>query len=94
MDPELKRELDQIRALEKDNHDMLRAIRRGAILGFFGKVIIWLIVLALPFYLYQQYLTPLLEKFSVTPGQLTTDFLNLPSSIDVQKLLNSLNVAK
>ena len=66
MDPELKQRLDQIHALAKDNHDMLRAIRRDQWLGFIGRVIVWLIVLALPLYLYQQYLQPLVSKFSAT----------------------------
>src|SRR3989344_5836388 len=37
MDPELKKEIAEIHALAKDNHRMLRAIRRDQWLGFFGK---------------------------------------------------------
>ncbi|MFA6502939.1 MAG: hypothetical protein WCT45_01625 [Candidatus Paceibacterota bacterium] len=94
MDPELKKLIEETHALAKDNHQMLRAIRRDQWLGFFGRIIIWVVVLALPLYLYQQYFTPILEKFSTTPGQLTSGFLGLPSSAEVQKLINSFKAAK
>ena len=95
MDPEIKHQLEEIHALTKDNHRMLRAIRRDQWFGFFGRVIIWIIVLALPLYLYQQYLQPIVSKFSTsTPGEMTTGFLGLPSSADVQKLINSFQVKK
>ena len=89
MDPELKRRLDEIHALAKDNHDMLRAIRRGQWLGLVGRIIVWIIVLALPLYLYQQYLQPLVSKFSATSGMTTTGPFGFPTSAEVQKLINS-----
>ena len=89
MDPELKQTLDQIHALAKDNHDMLRAIRRDQWLGFFGRVIVWLIVLALPLYLYQQYLQPLVSKFSASSGVSTSGLFGFPTGAEVQKILNS-----
>ena len=95
MDPELKRQLEEIHALAKDNHQMLRAIRRDQWLGFVGRVIIWIVVLLLPLYLYQQYLQPIVSKFSsATPGEMTTGILGLPSSADVQKLINSFKTGK
>jgi Trk-type K+ transport system membrane component len=89
MDPELKQTLDQIHALTKDNHKMLRAIRRDQWFGFFGRIIIWLIVLALPLYLYQQYLQPLVSKFSATSGVTTSGLFGFPTGAEVQKILNS-----
>ncbi|HUY05233.1 MAG TPA: hypothetical protein VMV62_00725 [Candidatus Paceibacterota bacterium] len=89
MDPELKKALDEIHALTKDNHDMLRAIRRDQWLGFIGRVIVWLIVLALPLYLYQQYLQPLVSKFSTTQGVSTSGLFGFPTAAEVQKILNS-----
>jgi Trk-type K+ transport system membrane component len=89
MDPELKQTLDQIHALTKDNHKMLRAIRRDQWFGFFGRIIIWLIVLALPLYLYQQYLQPLVSKFSANSGVSTSGLLGFPTAAEMQKLLNS-----
>ncbi len=92
MDPELKKLLEETHALAKDNHQMLRAIRRDQWLGFIGRVIVWVIVLALPLYLYQQYLQPLVARFSQATGIETpaSGPFGLPTSADVQKLLNSI----
>ncbi len=91
MDPELKRMLDETHALVKDNHRMLRALRRYQLVGFFGKIIIWALVLILPLYLYQQYLGPLVAKFSAfsetsVPSSMLFD---LPTATELQKLINS-----
>ena len=89
MDPELRRELDEIHALAKDNLRMLRSVRRDQWLGFIGRVIIWIIVLALPLYLYQQYLQPLVSKFSATPGSAPSGLFGLPTTAELGKLINS-----
>lgn len=89
MDPELKRLLDETHALAKDNHRMLRAIRRDQWLGFIGRVIVWIIVLVLPLYLYQQYLQPFVEKFSAASGTPTSGIFGFPTSAELQKLINS-----
>lgn len=94
MDPELKREMEEIHALAKDNHQMLRAMRRHQLFGTVVSIIFWLVILITPFYLYQQYLQPLVAKFSATPGATTSGLFNLPSSADVQKLLNSFKVGQ
>ncbi len=93
MDPELKRQLEEIHALTKDNHRMLRAIRRDQWLGFIGRVIVWIIVLALPLYLYQQYLQPFVSKFSSAPGATTTGPFGFPTSAQMEKLINSFKAA-
>ena len=95
MDPEIKKELAEIHALAKDNHDMLRAIRRDQWISFVGKLIFWAVVLALPLYFYQQYLQPIVEKFYVPSGSASSsipglpDVSGLPSSAELQKLINS-----
>jgi hypothetical protein len=53
----MKRLLEETKALAKDNHAMLRAIRRDQWLGFIGRIIIWLIVLA-PSTLYLPAISP------------------------------------
>lgn len=89
MDPELKRLLDETRALAKDNNRMLHAIRRHQWYGVIGTVVVWIIVLALPLYLYQQYLQPFVAKFSATSGTTTSGPFGFPTSADLQKLINS-----
>ena len=94
MDPEQKKMLEETLALSKDNHQMLRAIRRHQWYGFIGRVIIWVIVLALPLYFYQQYLQPFIEKFSPTPGMTTSGQFGFPTTAEMQKLINSFKVGQ
>jgi len=89
MDPELKQLLEQTHALAKDNHQMLRAIRRHQWYSFLSTVIVWVVVLALPFYLYQRYVEPLVSQFAAAPGETASGIFGLPSSVDMQKLINS-----
>lgn len=65
--------------LAKDNHRLLRAMRRHQLFGTVITIVIWLVVLVAPFYLYQQYLQPLVAKFSATPGAAASNFLGIPS---------------
>ena len=87
MDPELKQEIAQIHALVKDNHDMLRALRRHQWWSFITTVVFWLIVTIAPFYLYQQYVQPLVSRLSGIEE--TQKGFQLPAFIDVEKLINS-----
>lgn len=94
MDPDTQRQLDEIQALAKDNNRMLHAIRRDQWFGFVGRLIFWAIVLALPFYLYQQYLQPIIGKVTEATGIKTSGAFGLPTSAEVQKLINSFTVGK
>ena len=85
----MKRELEEIHALAKDNHQMLRAIRRHQWYGVIGTIIFWAVLLVAPLYLYQQYVQPFVEKFSATTGTSTSGPFGLPTSADLQKLINS-----
>ncbi len=89
MDSDLKQMIEETRALTKDNHRMLRAIRRDQWFGFIGKIIIWVIVLALPLFLYQKYIEPIFSAFSKTTGVTTSGSFGLPTSADIEKLINS-----
>jgi len=92
MDEETRRLLDETHALAKDNHRMLRAIRRGQIMSFFSTLIVWIVVLALPLFLYQQYLAPTINKISELSGvstTTTTGLFGLPSSAQLGKMLDS-----
>ena len=59
LDPEIKQLLEETKALVKDNHRMLRAIRREAWLGIIAKVIFWVVVIILPLYFLYPYLSTL-----------------------------------
>ena len=94
MDPEIKRQLEEIHALAKDNHQMLRAIRRHQWYGLVTTVIFWLVILIAPLYLYSQYLQPFVSKFQTTTGTSTSGPFGLPTSADIQKLINSFKAGK
>lgn len=66
MDEETRHLLDETHALAKDNHRMLRAIRRGQMMSFIGTIVVWLVVLAVPLYFYQHYLQPFVTSTEVT----------------------------
>jgi len=89
MDPELKRELDDIHALVKDNHRMLRAVRRHQLFETFGRYALWIIVAVLSYYSYAIYLQPFVQRFVVDPSGTTSSLFGLPTSVDLQKLVNS-----
>ena len=56
MDPELKRMVEEGLALAKDNHRMLRAMRRDAWFSFFGQLLFWLVIIVGPLYFLAPYL--------------------------------------
>ena len=93
MDEETKRLLEETHALAKDNHRMLRAIRRGQFMSFISTFIVWVVVLALPLYLYQEYLAPTIAKISALSGvstTTTTGLFGLPTSTELGKIIDSI----
>jgi hypothetical protein len=92
MDPEIKQQFEELHALAKDNYRMIRSIRRSQRLSFLSTIIIWIVVLALPLYLYQQYLQPVITKISANSGMSTTTtsgLLGLPTFNEIGNLVNS-----
>jgi hypothetical protein len=92
MDPEIREQLEEIHALAKDNHRMLRAIRRSQWFSFFTSVVFWIAVVLVPIYLYQQYIAPTVARISTITGVSTTttsSFLGLPTFNEIGKLVNS-----
>lgn len=89
MDPELKRQLEEIHALARDNHHLLREVRRHQLIEMFGKYVFWLIVIGSSVYGVVNYLQPLATKFSASTGMTPSGLFGLPTSADIQKLINS-----
>lgn len=89
MDPEVKRQFEELHALAKDNHRLLRAVRRHQILETFGKLFIWIVIFAATGYVYLQYLGPLFDKFIHNPSSVSRGVFGLPTSADLQKLIES-----
>ena len=76
MDPETRHELDQIHALVKDTHSLLRTVRRHQLLEMFGKSVLYLLLLVVGGYYFLQYLAPIMSQF-------------MEPSSEFQKLLQS-----
>ncbi len=89
MDPEIKKQLEEIHALVKDNHHLLREVRRHQIIEMFGKYIFWLIFITGSVFGVVNYLQPLAAKFSSSTGMTPSGLFGLPTSADIQKLINS-----
>jgi uncharacterized membrane protein (DUF106 family) len=83
MDPEIKRLLEETKALAKDNHQMLRSIRRRQMYSVVWTIVVWAFVLLAPFYLYQQYLQPFISKFQATGTTTSSDIGNLLNLLKV-----------
>lgn len=61
MEPEEKHLLEEIHALAKDNHRLLRSVRRHQIVELFGKWVLYLILILGGSYYFFQYMQPLIE---------------------------------
>ncbi len=85
----MRRQFEELHALVKDNHRLLRAVRRHQLLETFGKLFIWIIIFAASGYLYLQYLGPIVNKFIENPGATSTGLFGFPSSAELQKLIES-----
>jgi hypothetical protein len=67
MSPEEKEQFAELHALVKDNHRLLRAVRRHQIIEFYGKWILWLIIILGGGLLYAHYLGPIMSQI-LLPG--------------------------
>ncbi len=91
MDSEIKEQLEEIHALVKDNHRMLRAIRRSQWMSFLTSTVFWIAVILVPLYLYQQYLEPIVAAVSAQSGLSTTTtsgLFGLPTLNGIEKIFN------
>ncbi|HUY62510.1 MAG TPA: hypothetical protein VMV50_01810 [Candidatus Paceibacterota bacterium] len=90
MDPELKRLLEETHALARDNHRLLRTVRRHQLFETYWKIILWLLVLLAAYYAYRAYVVPFAEKYHVLGGSASAgSILNLPSPSSIGQFLNS-----
>lgn len=85
---ELKKLLEETRLLVADNNRLLREMRRFAILGFFAKTILWLVLLGVPLFFLSSYLAPLMDAFlGQDGGQMPAGLLGFPSEEQINQLI-------
>lgn len=70
MDDLERTQLEQILRLTKENNQMLRAMRRNAWIAGFFRVVIWIALIVIPYYLYLVYLAPVMEGMMETIGKI------------------------
>ena len=89
MDPELKHLVQETLALARDNHRLLRAIRRHQILDTFGKWILWIVIFIATGYSYLVYIQPIIDKLQIPglSGSPSGSFASTTASFG--KLINS-----
>ena len=93
MDSELRDLIEKTHALAKDNHRMLRALRRGQMFSFLSSIVVWIAVIVLPIYFYQQYLAPIVSNLSSLSGMSTTTtsgLIGVPTFNELKNLINSI----
>src|SRR3990167_8555174 len=96
MNEDLKPLLEENLRIARDNNRMLRAIRRDAWFSLFGKILLWMAVIVVPFYFYAMYFGPLMESVSsLAPGSGVEGkggLFGLPTPGDLQKLIEQYKV--
>jgi hypothetical protein len=94
MDPELKHLMQETLALAKENHRLLKSVRRHQIIETYGKWVLWLILILASAYSFQVYLRPLINTYSKAVGTSASGPFGLPTSADIQKLIDSFKAGK
>jgi hypothetical protein len=62
--------LEEILRLTKENNRMLHKMRRSAFLGGLFKVVMWAAFVIIPFWLYMQYLAPVMQNMMDTMNKI------------------------
>ncbi len=89
MTPEERQLLERTHALAKDNHHILRSIRRHQLLIDFGKFIFWLVLLLIGAYYYLFSVQPIVDKLVASGAlEIPGTFFGIPSA-DIQKFIDN-----
>ncbi len=70
MDPD-RQKLDEIYRLERENNKLLHGMRRNARWGFLFRILLALLALGVPIWLYFTYLAPVVEQLETTVSTIT-----------------------
>ena len=83
MDEELKQLLEENLAVTRENNELLKKIRRDAMVSLVVKVVFYLLVLGVPIFLISTYLGPLLSQ---TGADSSTTLFGVPSPDEAKQL--------
>ena len=82
---QLEVKFEELLEIAEENNEMLRYLKRTTRWSFWGRLLIWIIVLVLPFLL----LGPLLKALVPGISGQSTSLFGLPSQDQVKSLLNA-----
>lgn len=82
---QLEQKIEELAETVEDNNKLLRSIHRSMRWGFWGRLLVWIIVLALPFIVLGPFLQAIVPGLSGSEKNL----FGLPSADQVQGLLNA-----
>jgi len=73
------------------NHKILKRMERNAIIGFFAKIVIWLIVLGVPIFFLSSYIAPIMAFVTGSSGGATvpSGLFGLPSADQIRHVLET-----
>jgi hypothetical protein len=80
--------LEENLALNKENNKILRRMERNALISFFAKIFLWLLLLGLPLIFFGPYLKPLFGLLTGAPADGAASPIGVPSESQLQQLLN------
>ncbi len=80
--------LEENLALNKENNKILRRMERNALISFFAKIFLWLLLLGLPLIFLGPYLKPLFGLLTGAPADPSASPIGVPSESQLQQLLD------
>lgn len=83
---QIEHQIEELLETAEDNNRLLRSIQRSMRWGFWGRLLVWIIVLALPFIVLGPFLQAVVPGLSGNEGK---NLFGLPSTDQVQGLLNA-----
>jgi hypothetical protein len=81
--------LEENLEINKENNKILRRMERNALIGFFAKIFLWLLLLGLPLIFLGPYLKPLFGLITGAPTDASTSPLGVPSESQLQQLFDA-----
>ena len=83
--------LEENLEVTRENHKILRRIERNALISFFAKAFLWLLLLGVPIFFFGPYLKPLFALMSqgATGSTTPTGVFGLPSASQLEEIVNT-----
>lgn len=81
--------LEENLEINKENNKILRRMERNALISFFAKIFLWLVLLGLPLIFLGPYLKPLFGLLTGAPADPGASPVGVPSESQLQQLFDA-----